>query len=358
MLQHIDTPGHPGSYSGLKNLTKVYPDISRSELHDQLKSVDFRTKHYDWRAPRKHIPIYVRRRRQLFQADLIDIKELAPWNSRTKYLLCVIDTFSRFLWVRPTPNKTAARIASLFEDILNAAGPQAVTRLLTDRGTEFTGAPFQSMLRRQRIEHSFPNFKCAHVERVQRTLQNILYMYMTSRETKKYVDQLPSLVESYNLRWHSSIRMTPTEAENPANGERVNHELSKFYIKSESKYSRTPKFKVGDLARLAMPREVFNRGYQQTTSDAIYRISDIYTHLPRFQYKIETFEGVPMRGTWYEGQLIAVEDHPDLFKISRVHGRRVRNNIPQLEVSFVGNEGRFFINEEEVTDTVFPGQQD
>ena len=40
-----------------------------------------------------------------WQADLADMQHLAKQNNNKKYLLCVIDVFSKFSWVIPIQNK-------------------------------------------------------------------------------------------------------------------------------------------------------------------------------------------------------------------------------------------------------------
>src|SRR5271170_3810440 len=52
-----------------------------------------------------------------WQADLCDVTQLAPKNKGNKFLLTVIDVFSRYAWVRAVKNKSGPVIAEAFEDI-------------------------------------------------------------------------------------------------------------------------------------------------------------------------------------------------------------------------------------------------
>ena len=44
------------------------------------------------------------------QADLVDISRISEDNNNIKFLLCIIDVFSRYSWVYPLLNKTSDSI--------------------------------------------------------------------------------------------------------------------------------------------------------------------------------------------------------------------------------------------------------
>ena len=50
--------------------------------------------------------------------DLIEISSVASVNMQIKYILCVIDCFSRFLWVRPIENKSSKNVLAALQSIL------------------------------------------------------------------------------------------------------------------------------------------------------------------------------------------------------------------------------------------------
>ena len=58
------------------------------------------------------------------------------------------------------------------------------------------------------------------VERWNRIMKNIMWKY-----SQKYIDVLPDMVEKYNSTYHRSIKLTPTEARNPAYYEHVHNAL-------------------------------------------------------------------------------------------------------------------------------------
>ena len=72
-----------------------------------------------------------------WQADLADMQAIARQNNGARYLLTVIDVFSKYAWVAPVKSKNAAAVTEAFNQMLNAAAPRHPNRLQTDNGKEF-----------------------------------------------------------------------------------------------------------------------------------------------------------------------------------------------------------------------------
>ena len=60
---------------------------------------------------------------EIWAADLIDMPELSKDNNGLKYLLTVIDIFSKFVWIIPLKRKTGQEVANVFSRILMERGP-------------------------------------------------------------------------------------------------------------------------------------------------------------------------------------------------------------------------------------------
>lgn len=74
------------------------------------------------------------------QLDLIDLKALrVKYNGESyRYVLTLIDVFSRYSWLRPLKTKESREIASILQHIFNEHGQPVV--LQSDNGKEFKGA--------------------------------------------------------------------------------------------------------------------------------------------------------------------------------------------------------------------------
>jgi len=123
------TPGHPTYLAGISQLRQFYPDVSIADIKSFLSNIDAYTIHREAKKPAKYNPIYVKKRNELWQADLADVTRLSSANHGVRYLLTVIDTFSRRAWAEPLKRKEAESVWEAFRRILGKRRP---LRLLTD----------------------------------------------------------------------------------------------------------------------------------------------------------------------------------------------------------------------------------
>ena len=66
---------------------------------------------------------------EIWAADLVDMQKLSRDNKGYKYLLTVIDVFSKFGWIWPLKNKTGVEVESAFKNIF----AEGVFETLMDR---------------------------------------------------------------------------------------------------------------------------------------------------------------------------------------------------------------------------------
>lgn len=331
--------GHPTAFGGVNQLVEFYPGLKKSRAAEHLSRVDSYTRQREPKKPRYN-PVYVRRKRQLLQADLMDKTPLANYNDGARFWLVVIDTFTRKLWVRRLRRKTAAATAAAFADVLSAAGGR-VKRLMTDSGTEFTGRAFQNLLAARGIRHNLPIYHAPHVERVIRSLQTLLGRYTTEGDTLRYEDVVQPAVETYNSRKHRMIGMSPDEAELPENQDRVRLAQEAYYQKFEpvpGRARRRPKFAVGDFVRVRKTKAKFFRSFHETFGVDFYVVTRVLLNLPSVMYKIARPNGgEEMDDRYYEAELQKATDAP--FKIRRVHWNRRRRGAAGEEEVLVSWEG-------------------
>ena len=55
-------------------------------------------------------------------ADLADMQLISKFNKGFRFLLCVIDIFSKYVWVVPLNDKKDISIVNAFQKILNQSG--------------------------------------------------------------------------------------------------------------------------------------------------------------------------------------------------------------------------------------------
>src|SRR5277367_5061776 len=149
---------------------------------------------------------------QLWQADLADMQPLAPQNDGYRFILTVIDVFSRKGWAKAVKSKKIQDIKPAFQQIFREHG-DTPTQIQSDEGMEFESHAMKEFFGENDIEQYSvkSQFKASLVERFNRTLKTKMYRYFTHKRTRKWIDVLPSLIESYNNSHHRGIRMAPNQ---------------------------------------------------------------------------------------------------------------------------------------------------
>ena len=70
-----------------------------------------------------------------FEMDLADMGSYAEENKGFKFILAVMDTFSRFGWTRAIRSKSAEEVSKAMASILNEGRKSSIAR--SDKGGEF-----------------------------------------------------------------------------------------------------------------------------------------------------------------------------------------------------------------------------
>ena len=328
---------HPISFSGPTNIQRYYPTVSKKVIEDAISGLDTYTLFREEKKPRYYNPIFVRKKREIIQSDLIDLSSLSAENDGVKYLLVVIDTFTRFAWIEPLKTKSADDVLKGFQKIERRMPGGLGESLMTDQGKEYVNRQFQNYLKRLGVKVIVPNNKCPHVERFNRTFQNLLYKYMEENQTHKYLDKLGGFVELYNNRYHRIIRTSPFLAEKPENYQSVLSAVERYYTSAARAKKKKPSFKIGDHVRITAHKNLFHKGYYQTFKPNVYRVSEVLSHLPETMYKISDLEsGAVEAGSWYESELQLVSQDYDntVFKIEKVIKTRKKGEAKEALVKW------------------------
>src|SRR5438552_7307523 len=135
----------------------------------------------------------------------------AAVNDEYKYMLTVIDLFSRFAWAKPIKDKTGKEVKRAFQEIF-ALGRKC-QRLQTDEGREFDNRHVQRLLNHENIKFFTvkSQFKAAVCERFNSTLKSKMWRYFTRKRSYRWIDVLPELISAYNAPKRRSVGMTPRD---------------------------------------------------------------------------------------------------------------------------------------------------
>lgn len=207
-------PSDAGSFGGIERLYKranelKIPGVDRKLIKDYLSEQTAYTLHKPARRHFKRNRTYVHGIDHQWQADLADMQGLQSDNDHYRYILTVIDVFSKHAWAEAVTSKNSKEVTNAFQTILKRSKPRKPERLQTDKGKEFFNKDFQSLLKANNIHHfaSESDQKAAVVERFNRTLKSRIWTFLSAKQTSRWIDALPKIVISYNNSYHRSIRM-------------------------------------------------------------------------------------------------------------------------------------------------------
>ncbi|KAG0440842.1 Gag-Pol polyprotein [Dictyocoela muelleri] len=130
--------------------------------------------------------IIAKKPNERFQIDLIDLKSYSEENGGYKWILTVIDIYSRFGFVKALKNKTGTLVVAGLKDIFHEHGPCEI--LQSDNGTEFKNKDIQKLCEDLNIEqiHGRPNHPQSQgiVERFNQTITRFISKTLSPSDTK------------------------------------------------------------------------------------------------------------------------------------------------------------------------------
>lgn len=265
------------------------------------------------------------------QADLVEMIPFAKHNRGNKYILTVINIFSKKAYARPLKNKTAEQVKAALESIIDSLG-YTIKHIHTDRGKEFYNTAVRTMLQSRHIHlySTFSRMKAAICERFNRTLKSRMWKYFSLRSTNEWIDILPKLVADYNDTKHRTIKMKPNDVDKH-NEEQL---LLTIYNNSTPTRSKT-KFKVGDSVRISKSKHVFEKGYTPNWTAEIFTIRKVQNTKP-ITYLLRDWRNVDVEGAVYTEELLLAK-YPDVYLVEKILRRK--NN--QVYVKWLGFDDEF-----------------
>ena len=318
----------------LKHLTILNPKDLRERIDKKVvqsiigakKRMGWGVKEIQWTnelADELHKPIrrHFRKRKvvaktvnDIWTADLVELIPLAKFNKGYKYLLMIIDVFSKYGWIVPLKTKTGIAVTNAFTQVFKERIP---TRLWTDKWKEFYNKSMKELLDKKNvILYSTENEEKSSVaERWNRTMKRNMWKYFTANNTHTYIDILPSLLKKYNNTYHRSIKCKPIEALDPKNYVHV----FKALYGDTSELVKKPSFKIGDWVRIIKKKKTFEKGFTPNWTEEVFTIVQVKKTKPP-TYVIKDYNGEDVHGTFYEPELQKTKQ--TIYRIERVLKRR------------------------------------
>ena len=268
--------------------------------------------------------VYSAFKENIWAADLADIQLISKFNEGFRFLLCVIDIYSKYAWVVPLKDKKGVSIVNAFQKILKESARKP-HKIWVDKGFEFYNSHFKKWFKYNSIEmYSAHNGgKSVAAERFIRTIKNKIYNYRTSISKNVYIDKLDDIVHICNNKRHRTTKMEPIDVKD------------KTYIDFGKEINdNDPKFKVGDYVRISKYKNIFAKDYTPNWSEEVFVIKEIKNTVP-WTYVVNDLNGEEITGTFYENELQRTNQHD--FRIEKV----IKKKGDKLYVKWKGYDSSF-----------------
>lgn len=279
------------------------------------------------RQARKNFPtrsVELKGINDLYQADLVDMTNFAKLNSGYKYILTIINCFTKYAIAVPLKSKSGNEVEKLLEPILQKF---PMNHFQTDQGTEFFNSRVTLLLKKYNINHyhTFSDKKASIVERFNRTLKNKMWKIFSERGSYEWLKLLDNLITTYNNTTHRTIGVKPIEVT-----KQNERKILLKVLKSRKNVYLKQKFKIGDRVRISRKQSNFSKGYWPRWSNEIFTVWKVQFTNP-ITYILKDDKGNVIKGGFYQEELQKTQ-YKDTYLIEKV----IRRKGNQVLVRWLG----------------------
>ena len=213
-LQRIHQDGHLGVKKTLGTFRKRFEGVhDYTQCEEIVKACPSCQKGTDYK-PRKKVEGHINSEKPW---DLLSVDVVGPLpctKEGFRFILSIIDCFSRYTILVPIKDHTAATVSrALYEQVIGYFGvPRGI---LSDRGREFCGRIWEEMLRILDVEphRTSPYYPQGNgvIERMHRTLGNLLRSKLIEKSDREWPLYLPGVMMTLNEAPHEAHGYSPSQ---------------------------------------------------------------------------------------------------------------------------------------------------
>ena len=315
-------PKKPASFAGPQKLYRNlkengYQGVKYKEVSAWLRDRESYDLHQRASKPKKRSRVVVEGIDSQWDIDLMDVGSLAKKNDGVKFLLIVIDVFSKYLFARALTSKSGKEVRGALESIFAEGRKPKVCRF--DQGREFSNRSVEDLLKSESVRFftTQNETKANFAERMIKTLKKAIYRYITHTDKERYIDKLQDFVNSYNHSYHRTIGMPPASVNN---GNERSVWWYTYWPKADENFEIRPyKFELGDRVRVSYLGRTFEREYDFKWSGEIFQVRARYRRDGINVYRLKDYLEEDIKGSFYEAELKKIKVPEDkAWKISKV----------------------------------------
>jgi len=209
------------------------------------------------------------------QLDIFDLSKYSRSNRGYKYLLVIIDVFSRKVWIIPMKTKNEIDVNDSLKEIFKHYKPTIIT---SDTDPSFSAKKTQKLFEDNNIIHDVVIARDDHralgiIDRFALTIKSILSKLFIIIDKTNWIDTIDEIIDNYNNTPHSSIEnLTPNQATNEINRETIS--LLNQIKSGNTSFLKKSIFKPGDLVRMRITK-TFRKGTEPRYTDDLFVVDNV-----------------------------------------------------------------------------------
>lgn len=311
---HYLDPSKPGSLGGVKSFLQNSKFSDFKYVTDTLHDLKTYSVHKPPKPPGQRRKVVVVGKNMFIAADLADVKIWHPrLNKGTKFLLIIVEIFTKLVSIYPLKNKTGVSVANAFEQHFKKHPEQKNSKLWIDRGKEFISKVTQSVLDKNNVKfyHTFNmKLKSSFAEAFVKLVKLRIARLLEHRGDRKYFDSLPLIEDAMNSEVKQSTGFAPKDIKTYEDESKAWTRQYKSIIESKRK---APKFAVGQKVRIHREKLLFEKVYTTSWSQEIFSIHQIHKYWPIYLYSLidRNSAEIPLKFYEFELQVVPTDQNDD-----------------------------------------------
>ena len=278
---------------------------------------------------------------EIHSCDLVDMQKYARVNKGYKYIFTNIDIFSKYAWTFPLKTKTIKEIKSCFQKIFNERKPSYIW---SDQESAFFSKEMLQFFKDNNVKiyYTHSDLKAVIIERFNRSLRELMMKEFVKNNNTVWYNILPNLINTYNNRYHQTIKMKPKNV-NKLNEKHIRNTVYNYDITNKK-----PIYKIGDLVRISLKRRaLFDKSTGNIKwSEQLYKIYKI-NKSNVITYQLKDMNDEIIKGQFYEKELQLTKNTTGEYIIEKI----LKTNKDKIYVKWRGYDNSFnsWINKNTVT---------
>ena len=278
---------------------------------------------------------------EIHSCDLVDMQKYSRVNRGYKYIFTNIDIFSKYAWSFPLKTKTIKEIKSCFQKIFNERKPKYIW---SDQESAFFSKEMLQFFKDNNVKiyYTHSDLKAVIIERFNRSLRELMMKLFVKNNNTVWYNILPDLINTYNNRYHQTIKMKPKNV-NKLNEKHIKNTVYNYDITNKK-----PIYKIGDLVRISLKRRaLFDKPTGNIKwSEQLYKIYKI-NKSNVITYQLKDMNNEIIKGQFYTKELQLTKNTTGEYIIEKI----LKTNNDKIFVKWRGYDNSFnsWINKNTVT---------